>query len=120
MIQVITDTDVFFCLLKRPSAEIFVLEFLVLIRSRSLFLNFLLHTDWHLVRRYLLAHKDAEPHEVPDLPKAAYPLLRSHFKSTTSKLKVEHFSSDGTTVKLLIEMQVGDQLLINVFIVHWV
>ncbi|BBN17167.1 23S rRNA (adenine2503-C2)-methyltransferase [Marchantia polymorpha subsp. ruderalis] len=62
------------------------------------------------IQSYLLAHKDAEPHEVPDLPKAAYPLLRSHFKSTTSKLKVEHFSSDGTTVKLLIEMQNGQSV----------
>ncbi|KAL2620795.1 hypothetical protein R1flu_001000 [Riccia fluitans] len=57
--------------------------------------------------KVLLANQDAEPHEVPDLPKAAYPLLESHFKSTTSKLKSEHFSSDGTTIKLLIELQNG-------------
>ncbi|KAL2642086.1 hypothetical protein R1flu_009673 [Riccia fluitans] len=56
---------------------------------------------------YLLANQDAEPREVPDLPKAAYSLLESHFKSTTSKLKSEHFSSDGTTIKLLIELQNG-------------
>ncbi|CAM6106971.1 unnamed protein product [Calypogeia fissa] len=56
---------------------------------------------------YLLAHKEAEAHEVPDLPKAAYPLLRSKFKSTTSCVRASQTSADGSTTKLLISLQNG-------------
>lgn len=56
---------------------------------------------------YVLAHKEAEAHEVPDLPKAAYPLLRSKFKSTTSSVQALQTSVDGSTSKLLIRLQNG-------------
>jgi hypothetical protein len=48
---------------------------------------------------------------VPSLPAAAYALLRTKFRPTTSTLSAAAESKDRTTTKLLIRLQVTAYLL---------
>jgi hypothetical protein len=48
---------------------------------------------------------------VPSLPAAAYALLRTKFRPTTSTLSAAAESKDRTTTKLLIRLQVTVYLL---------
>lgn len=56
---------------------------------------------------YLLAHPDAQPHDVPGLPKTATETLHKTFTSLTSKVTSEVTSADQTTTKILLELQDG-------------
>ncbi|XP_058069858.1 uncharacterized protein LOC131218956 [Magnolia sinica] len=57
--------------------------------------------------KHLLQNPNSAAHDVPSLPSAAYPLLRSKFKTTTSALASVVESKDKVTTKLLIKLQNG-------------
>uniref|UniRef100_A0A5B7BKI4 Radical SAM core domain-containing protein n=1 Tax=Davidia involucrata TaxID=16924 RepID=A0A5B7BKI4_DAVIN len=57
--------------------------------------------------KYVIQNPNCEWEEVPSLPSAAYPLLRSKFKPSTSTLHSVVESSDDVTTKLLIKLQNG-------------
>ncbi|CAK9141359.1 unnamed protein product [Ilex paraguariensis] len=61
----------------------------------------------HLIWKYVIQNPNCELDEVPSLPAAAYPLLRSKFKPSTSTLHSVIESSDEVTTKLLIKLQNG-------------
>lgn len=56
--------------------------------------------------KYVIQNPDCVWDEIPSLPSAAYSLLHSKFKALTSSLHSLFHSSDGTTSKLLIKLQV--------------
>ncbi|PON90556.1 Ribosomal RNA large subunit methyltransferase [Trema orientale] len=60
-----------------------------------------------LIWKYVIQNPDCDLEQVPSLPSAAYPLLRSKFKPLTSTLHSATDSSDGVTTKLLIKLQNG-------------
>ncbi|MCO5593327.1 hypothetical protein L7F22_047337 [Adiantum nelumboides] len=59
------------------------------------------------ILRLILAHKDVEAYDVPDLPSRVRTLFRTKFKTLTSSVHTRYDSSDGRTTKLLITFQVG-------------
>lgn len=56
--------------------------------------------------RYVLAHLDTEAHDVPGLPHAAIEMIKEKFKTLTSQVQDQQTSADGSTTKLLIQLQV--------------
>lgn len=48
--------------------------------------------------------------DIPDLPKALYAVVEEKFALTTSKVIKREDSSDGTTTKLLVELQDGQRV----------
>ncbi|XP_057963770.1 uncharacterized protein LOC131154945 isoform X2 [Malania oleifera] len=60
-----------------------------------------------LIWKYVIQNPNCELDQVPSLPSAAYPLLRSKFKPCTSTLHSIIDSSDQVTTKLLVKLQVG-------------
>ena len=56
--------------------------------------------------KYVVQNPNCDWDDIPSLPSAAYPLLRSHFKPSTSSLHTVIDSSDNVTTKLLIKLQV--------------
>ncbi|KAG2444685.1 hypothetical protein HXX76_001429 [Chlamydomonas incerta] len=59
---------------------------------------------------WLIRNPSATWHDVPDMPKAALALLDKYFvKFTTKVIKCQN-SSDGSTTKLLVELQDGMQV----------
>lgn len=62
--------------------------------------------------KYVIQNPDCVWDEIPSLPSAAYSLLHSKFKTLTSSLHSLFHSSDGTTSKLLIKLQVLYTLLL--------
>ncbi|XP_010272513.1 PREDICTED: uncharacterized protein LOC104608267 isoform X2 [Nelumbo nucifera] len=60
-----------------------------------------------LIWKYVLQNPNRELDEVPSLPSAAYPLLRSKFRSSTSTINSIVESNDNVTTKLLIRLQNG-------------
>eukprot|EP00897_Mesotaenium_endlicherianum_P007931 jgi/Mesen1/7166/ME000037S06530 len=56
---------------------------------------------------HLVANKDATPAQVPGLPHGAYTMLEQKFATLTSKVASQRTSADGTTTKLLVELQDG-------------
>ncbi|GLT76311.1 hypothetical protein SLA2020_479800 [Shorea laevis] len=57
--------------------------------------------------KFVIQNPDRQLDEVPDLPSAAYPLLRSNFRPLTSTLHSVSHSTDGFTSKLLVKLQNG-------------
>ncbi|MCO5584291.1 hypothetical protein L7F22_038215 [Adiantum nelumboides] len=57
--------------------------------------------------RFIMAHKDVEAYDVPDLPSRVRTLFRTKFKTLTSSVHTRYDSSDGRTTKLLITFQNG-------------
>lgn len=57
--------------------------------------------------KYVVQNPNCDWDDIPSLPSAAYPLLRSHFKPSTSSLHTVIDSSDNVTTKLLIKLQNG-------------
>jgi adenine C2-methylase RlmN of 23S rRNA A2503 and tRNA A37 len=66
----------------------------------------------HLQRvyRHYIQHHVQDPTEIPDLPKEAARLISTEFKPLTSKVIKRSDASDGSTTKLLIELQDGMQV----------
>ena len=62
--------------------------------------------------RYVIKNPNCEWDEIPDLPSAAYSLLRSKFKTFTSSVDSVINSNDGVTTKLLVKLQVLLYLLL--------
>lgn len=62
------------------------------------------------LRRYLILHPEATWHTVPELSKAALTVLDRDFVRSTSKVEQKQVSSDGTTTKLLVQLQDGMQV----------
>lgn len=60
--------------------------------------------------RHVLQSQGSQAHEAPDLPAAARELLRCRFKALTSTIREERTSKDGTTTKLLISLQSGQDV----------
>ncbi|CAI9104273.1 OLC1v1002909C1 [Oldenlandia corymbosa var. corymbosa] len=60
-----------------------------------------------LIWKYVLQNPNCEWEDIPSLPSAAYPLLRSKFKSLTSTVQSVIDSTDQVTTKLLICLQNG-------------
>ncbi|XP_057963769.1 uncharacterized protein LOC131154945 isoform X1 [Malania oleifera] len=60
-----------------------------------------------LIWKYVIQNPNCELDQVPSLPSAAYPLLRSKFKPCTSTLHSIIDSSDQVTTKLLVKLQNG-------------
>ncbi|KAJ4716148.1 Ribosomal RNA large subunit methyltransferase [Melia azedarach] len=61
----------------------------------------------HSIWKYVIENPNCEWEKIPSLPSAAYPLLRSKFKSLTSTLHSAVESSDDVTTKLVIKLQNG-------------
>ncbi|KAF9665936.1 hypothetical protein SADUNF_Sadunf16G0177000 [Salix dunnii] len=57
--------------------------------------------------KYVIKNPNCEWDEIPDLPSAAYSLLRSKFKTFTSSVDSVINSNDGVTTKLLVKLQNG-------------
>lgn len=57
--------------------------------------------------KYVVQNPNCDWDDITSLPSAAYPLLRSHFKPSTSSLHTVIDSSDNVTTKLLIKLQNG-------------
>ncbi|EFJ11884.1 hypothetical protein SELMODRAFT_182858 [Selaginella moellendorffii] len=64
------------------------------------------YTIW----RHVMDHPNAALHQVPGLPGALYPLLRTRFKALTSTLAAHSTSANGTTTKLLLQLQSGQSV----------
>ena len=62
------------------------------------------------LRRYLILHPEATWHTVPELSKAALTILDRDFVRSTSNVEQTQVSSDGTTTKLLVQLQDGMQV----------
>ncbi|KAK2974478.1 hypothetical protein RJ640_018643 [Escallonia rubra] len=60
-----------------------------------------------LIWKYVIQNPNCEWDQVPSLPSAAYPLLKSKFKPFTSALDSVIESTDQVTTKLLIKLQNG-------------
>ena len=56
--------------------------------------------------RYIVQHGTTDLRDIPDFPKAAVALVEREFALFTSKVVKESTSQDGSTTKLLIELQV--------------
>ncbi|KAG8368488.1 hypothetical protein BUALT_Bualt15G0050600 [Buddleja alternifolia] len=61
-----------------------------------------------LIWKHILQNPNCGWDEIPSLPSAAYPLLRSKYKPSTSTLHSAIDSSDQVTTKLLIKLQNGE------------
>eukprot|EP00198_Chlamydomonas_reinhardtii_P000691 XP_001690026.1 predicted protein [Chlamydomonas reinhardtii] len=59
---------------------------------------------------WLIRNPSATWHDVPDMPKAAVALLDKYFVKFTTKVVKCQNSSDGSTTKLLVELQDGMQV----------
>lgn len=57
--------------------------------------------------KYVIKNPNCEWDDIPDLPSAAYSLLRSKFKTSTSSVDSVINSNDGVTTKLLVKLQNG-------------
>ncbi|CAK0759542.1 hypothetical protein CVIRNUC_002705 [Coccomyxa viridis] len=68
--------------------------------------------EYHVqkIHRYLILHPEATWHTVPELSKAALTVLDRDFVRSTSKVEQKQVSSDGTTTKLLVQLQDGMQV----------
>ncbi|KAG2482924.1 hypothetical protein HYH03_018202 [Edaphochlamys debaryana] len=64
----------------------------------------------HRIWGHLIRHPEATWHDVPDVPKATLALLDRYFVKFTSKVVKCQNSSDGTTTKLLVQLQDGMQV----------
>ncbi|EEF34915.1 catalytic, putative [Ricinus communis] len=60
-----------------------------------------------LIWKYVIKNPNCEWDQIPNLPSAAYSLLKSKFTTFTSTLHSVIESSDGVTTKLLIKLQNG-------------
>lgn len=61
-----------------------------------------------LIWRYVFQNPNCEWEDISSLPAAAYPLLTSKFKPSTSSVHSVLHSSDQVTTKLLIKLQKGE------------
>ncbi|PKU84743.1 23S rRNA (adenine2503-C2)-methyltransferase [Dendrobium catenatum] len=61
-----------------------------------------------IIWKHVRQKPTSELDEIPSLPAAAYPILRSKFKAMTSSLTSAAKSKDGLTTKLLIRLQNGN------------
>ncbi|WCJ17967.1 Dual-specificity RNA methyltransferase RlmN [Euphorbia peplus] len=57
--------------------------------------------------KYVLKNPNCKLEDIPDLPSAAYPILKSKFTTFTSSVHSVIESSDGVTIKLLIKLKNG-------------
>eukprot|EP00051_Salpingoeca_urceolata_P005672 m.75719 g.75719 ORF g.75719 m.75719 type:complete len:582 (-) comp14490_c0_seq4:147-1892(-) len=57
--------------------------------------------------RHLLQRDVSSVRDIPNLPKAAYELIDKHFEVTTSRVVKKTVSSDGSTTKMMVELQDG-------------
>lgn len=63
-----------------------------------------------IIWKHVLQNPNSQAHDTPSLPSAAYPLLISKFRSTTSTLASAVESKDRVTTKLLIKLQNGSSV----------
>ncbi|WOL00567.1 hypothetical protein Cni_G09280 [Canna indica] len=63
-----------------------------------------------LIWKYVVHNPGCDLGDVPSLPSAAYPLLRSKFRPLTSSLSSSLDSKDNLTTKLLIRLQNGNSV----------
>ncbi|KAH7522793.1 hypothetical protein ACOSP7_005029 [Xanthoceras sorbifolium] len=61
----------------------------------------------HPIWKFVIENPNCEWEEIPSLPSAAYPLLRSKFKPLSSTLHSVTHSADHVTTKLLVNLQNG-------------
>ena len=96
------------CSSQSQNSSNFVAQALLLSPLSSLGLHYCRHSI--ILRRYLILHPEATWHAVPELSKAALTVLDRDFVRSTSKLEQTQVSSDGTTTKLLVQLQDGMQV----------